>query len=856
MLYFFDTSVISQSFFMEPNIFSPRLKQNTKDTLSGLLRSMAQGLLTLVFGLLPIFFVPGVYTALGFTKSYFVAVGLFAALVLLSLSILRSGSVRVVFPPALAFFWAFALIAIVSGVLSGDVNDALYGNVLEVHTAAFVTLMALVMTLALAFAGAKAAVARIFMALGVSALLLQLYHIVRLFAGSDFLSFGLFTSATVSPLGSFNDLAIFSGWVLLIVLVMWQQIASTLYGRIVSAILIVTSLCILAVINFYTVWLVVGFFSLLMVLYLVSRDTWLKSPTEENLPVSRFALSVVGFVCLISGAFIISGDYLGGLTSRLTQINYLEIRPSIASTLSITHSVLSENALLGTGPNRFEDAWRQYKNPVINQTPFWNTNFSAGSGYIPTLFVTTGLAGGAFVLLFLGAFLYLGYRTLFTTVIKDSGWYLVGTVSFISAIYLWLMAIVYVPGVSILLLASLMTGLTLAAYVTVRSDIGVAVDVAERKQYGLLLIAAVLILIISSVLSVIGVSKQFVASEVYADTVRAFQTGAGFVETDAGLKRAQDLNVQDIFTAERAQLRLAELRALGSQESTALTQQRYSTLLTEGIELAKLAVFQDATNPNNYIVLSNFYGLLDPAQFTEARAQNESLFAKARELDPTNPVYLVLLAQYKAQVGDLAAAREHLMEAVRIKGDYTDALFLLSQLDIQEGKVEDAIAVTSAIVSLEPTNPTRYFQLGILLATTNNLTAATEAFENAVSLDTNYANARYFLALTYLDQNRKDDALIQLRLVEQTNSDNAMVKDLINQVETGTYQKPQASFGVPVESGAVVSQDGDVTTATEVPDTSLVTPLNKTSIDGQEEIIPETKNEIVEESIEETGLAQ
>ena len=86
---------------MEQNIFSPRLQQGNKDSLSSSLRFLAQGILTLVFGLLPVFFIPSVYTSLGFTKIYFVALGLFAALVFLSLSILRSGNLRVVVPPVL-----------------------------------------------------------------------------------------------------------------------------------------------------------------------------------------------------------------------------------------------------------------------------------------------------------------------------------------------------------------------------------------------------------------------------------------------------------------------------------------------------------------------------------------------------------------------------------------------------------------------------------------------------------------------------------------------------------------------------------------------------------------------------------
>lgn len=823
---------------MEQNIFSPRLQQGNKDSLSSSLRFLAQGILTLVFGLLPVFFIPSVYTSLGFTKIYFVALGLFAALVFLSLSILRSGNLRVMVPPALALFWLFAVVAIASALLSGDALDALYGNVMEVHTASFFVLMALVMTTALAFTGAKSAVARLFGALGIGASFLQLFHLLRLVFGPEFLSFGLFTSPTISLIGSFNDLAIFSGLIILVTLIVMQQISSHILGRVIAGFLILSSLILLAVINFYTVWLIVGFLGLLMFLYLISKDTWLRAETEDSLPVSRFVLAMVGLVCVFAGAFIISGDFLGSTISKAVNLNYLEIRPSITATIDITGAVISTDALLGTGPNRFEDAWRQYKNPVINQTLFWNTNFSAGSGYIPTLFVTTGIAGGTLFVLFLLAFCYLGYRTLFATSIKDHGWYLVGTISFISALYLWVMSVVYVPGVVILLLAALMTGISFAVYITVMPATGVEVDVTSSKQYGLLLIAAVLIIIITSTLSVIGVSKQYFANAIYADTVRAFQAGADLPTTDESLKRSQDLSKQDLFVSERAQLRLSELVRLNGTDPETVDKQRYAAILSEGISLAEQAVLLDNTNPANYLLLTNFYGLLDPKEFEGLRERTEGLFTKARELDSTNPGYFVLQAQYMARIGDLEAARKNLQDAIAIKGDYTDALFLLSQLDIQEGKTEDALAITRSIITIEPTNPTRYFQLGILLATTNKVAEAVGAFETAVSLDNSYANARYFLALTYLDFDRKEDALIQLRLVQESNPDNTMIKDLISQVESGTYQKPKSTFEVPVQNGEVVTQQEDVTTSSEVPTTDLVTPLNNSN--SEDESIQET----------------
>ncbi len=834
---------------MEQNIFSPRIKQENADSLSGTMRSLAQWVMIAVFGLLPLFFIPSLYTSVGFVKVYFVSLGIFAVIVLLSLSILRSGNLKLVMPASLAFFWLFTLTALASGLLSGDVKDALYGNTLEIHTVSFFVLMALIMTTAMSFSGSKGSVARLFIFLGIGAALLQIYHTLRLFFGADFLSFGIFSVPTVSPLGSFNDLAIFSGLVIIVALIIIQQISYHLLGRVVSGFLIVNSLLILSIINFYIVWLVLGFLSLLMFLYLISKDTWLKSE-DDSLPVPRFVLVTVATVCLFSGAFIISGQYLGDAISSKTQISYLEVRPSVSATLDISRSVAGQNVLLGIGPNRFEDAWRQYKNPVINQTIFWNTNFSAGSGYIPTIFITTGIAGGGLFIMFLLGFIYLGYKTLFTIKSVDSGWYLVGTISFITSIYLWFMALVYVPGVVILLLAALMTGISFAVYKTVSPEKGLIVDVVKNRQHGFLLIAAVLMLVTSATLTTISVSKQFIAGVIYADTIKDFQEGADLITTDAGLARSQDLNKQDIFVSERAQLRLLQLNQLSTADPANVDQQKYIKLLAEGIGFAEQAISLDDKNPANQILLSNFYSLLNPIEFEGLAEKNTALFDKAQMLDPTNPSYSILRAQYMARTGDLVATRKYLMEAVSKKSDYTDALFLISQLDIQEGKTADAIAVTRSIISIEPTNPTRYFQLGVLLATTNNLDEAVSVLETAVGLDVNYANARYFLALAYLDRDRKDDALVQLRIIEETNRDNQMIKELIGQVEDGSYKKSEPVSEVPVKGDSGVSQQEGVTTSTVAPNTDLLTPINNT---GAKKIDSTPEPEIIISEPEETS---
>lgn len=814
---------------MEPNIFSPRIQQFKKDSLGQSLFTLAKIILVFVFGLLPVFFVPQVFTALGLSKIYFVVIGLFIAFILLSLSVLREGKMRLVAPLALGLFWAFTIFSLAAGLLSGDKADSLYGNFIEVNTASFFLVMALVMTISLAFSDAKNSILRLFIVLGMSALALQTFHVLRLFFGPEFLSFGIFTAPTVSLIGSFNDLAIFSGLVIIVTLIVLQQLVVSRFQHTLATLLIVLSLILLSVINFYIVWLIVGFVGLLMTLYLVSKDTWLKSTDSDNLPVSRFTLGLVGFVCIFSGAFIISSDFLGATISKFVDISYLEVRPSVGATLDVAKSVLSKNAFFGTGPNQFEVAWREHKDPIINQTVFWNTDFTSGSGFVPTLFVTTGITGGVLFSLFLLMFVYLGYRTLFTAKFSESSWYLIGTISFFSAVYLWSMAILYVPGIVIMLLAAIMTGVSFAVYTTVVPTKGIFIDVTSNKKYGLVLIAAVLVVIISSTLSVIKVSKLYLANVVYADTILLFQSGGDLSMVDEKLSRAQNLFDSDVFLAERAQLRFIQLNQMSAADPATVDRQKFDAALVEGINLAERALSLDRNNPVNYILLSNFYGLLDPNQFEGIREKTEGLLNQARDLDPTNPYYLLSLAQYQVRINDLEGARSRLLEAINAKSDFTEALFLLAQIDIQEGKTESAIEVTRAMISIEPNNPTRYFQLGFLLATINNLNESNKAFEVAVQLDPNYANAQYFLALNYLDQNRVDEALKLLNEVRKNNPDNEAVISLISQAESGSYQRKQSDIGISVQNNADVSQEEGVTTSSQLPDTDLVTPLNRSS---------------------------
>lgn len=820
---------------MKDNIFLPRFNNLAKDSIGEWLHTLARFFFVLTFSLAPIFFIPNIGLSLGFAKAYFVLIGVSIVLILLSLTILRRGVINFNFPLPLVLFWFFTFLALASALLSSDKQDAIWGNALEVQTVGFLTLMGLIMTTGLIMGKTKLTITKLFIASGLVSLLLLGIQFLRLIFGPEFLSFNLFISNTSSYLGSFNDLAIFSGLVLIVSMILVQGVRFAWVGRILLSTVMTLASFSLIVINFSYVWIIVGIFGLLLLLYILSKDTWLRLDTEEKQTTSPFAVVAILVVILISALFAIGGSNLGSAVSKVTGVSYLEVRPSFSATMDIIKATYSEDALLGVGPNRFEDAWRQYKDPVINETNFWSADFSAGSGFVPTIFVTTGIAGSIAFILFLLTFIYVGYRTLIVTKLED-GWHLLGVLTFVSALYLWLVSIIYVPGSFIMIVASLMTGLSLAVYSSNNLAKNFSVSVIDNKQYGLMLIIVILFVIAFTVSSVFNVSKQLLAQINYNNTIQAMVNNKPLPEIDSMLQKSEQLFAQDIYFAERAKLRLNELnRLIAISEPTPNDQQVFQSALMEGIALSEQAISLDSTNPFNYALLASFYGLLDSSQANEVKDRRDSSLDKARQLDPTNPSYWLLSAQFSARHGDFVSARDSLNQAIKLKKNYTDALFMLSQLDISEGNVDSAIKVTGSIIAIEPNNPTRYFQLGILLATTKNLEGAVTAFKEAIRLDSNYANARYFLALTYLDMNKKDEALAELKFIETTNKDNQDLKNLISAVESGEFTRPDTGFATPVNDDNVVEKQEEVTTTSKVPDTELLNPLNQVKDESKKE---------------------
>ncbi len=802
----------------------------SSDPVETTLLGISENILVFTFGLLPLLFVPVSFIAFDYVKTAVVVVAMLLAIIFYSLSVLRSGQISLTSPLALWGLWGIAIATSVSAVLSGDMLDAFIGEDMGVHTAVFAILLAGTATTSLLIIRTKEAITRLYVLLTGSAIVLALFHIVRIVFGPQALSLGVFNGLVSTPIGGWNDLALFFGLSILLSLVALEQLSLTKPGKILFGSVVVFSLVMLCVVNFIAVWVVLGLVSLVVLMYSLTKDRFSeKTLALEGGKSSTSLLSVVLSVAvfIVALVFIIGGGSVGGAISKATGISYVEVRPSFEATMDVARGVFQDNAFVGIGPNKFVDAWRMYKDASINQTVFWATDFTGGNGYLTTVFVTTGVVGIFAWVVFFALFLFAGFRLLFKPVHVDRVWYFIGSSSFAAAAYLWGMSALYVPGASIVLLAGIFTAVMFITYAKLITTRPVVFSIATNKRAGFVLVGAVMVVIVGASTTLYYIGRQYASVYTFGQAVYEAQTATELAPIEEKIASAYAIQKNDVFASRLASLQLAKMNALsGLQELTEAQQQELQLSVQNGINAALMATQEDPTDSIHWSTLGSIYSVLAGAAVEGAQDKAREAFAKAREFDPSNPLHILLEAQLNSRTGDIQGARTKAQEAIGLKPDYTDALFFLTQLDIAEGKTADAIATTQAIISLEPNNPARYYQLGVLQSASNDLNGAIAAFEKAVSLDTNYANARYFLALAYAQNGNTDGALSQLQAVLDLNPGNADVLGLIERLRSG---EPliSSSADVPqmIESTSVNAEDDAVTT-TEAPDTSLISPVN------------------------------
>ncbi|MEL6805653.1 MAG: hypothetical protein AAFO91_17930, partial [Bacteroidota bacterium] len=312
---------------------------------------------------------------------------------------------------------------------------------------------------------------------------------------------------------------------LILCMLVLEQLPMTSAGKAILWAVAGISLLLLAVINFFLVWVLLGIIGFVVLVFSMTRQRF----TPTQLSIDGKAKNEGGVVLLaaaitvVSVLFVIMGSSLGAWINNLTGISYVEVRPSVEATVNIARSVLQADPAIGVGPNKFVDAWRQYRDPSINETIFWNTPFLSGSSYLTTSIVELGVLGFIAWMTFLGWLLVSGFRMLSASTNSDRFWRFVGISAFIATLYYWTMAALYAPGAATLLLAAVCTGVFLVAYSTIVPVRSVTISAVRNRNLAFVFVAVVMVII------VIAISATYLVVQ-NAQSVYSFNKALNSVE--------------------------------------------------------------------------------------------------------------------------------------------------------------------------------------------------------------------------------------------------------------------------------------------------------------------------------------
>ncbi len=749
-----------------------------------------------------IFFFPFFGVSLDVAKMSFLSLLVIVSLILWAISRLKEGTLVLPWSlPALALLLLVG-ITVFSAIFSEAIQPSFWGAGYETTTASATIILATLFFLASLFIRTPKQVTTLYGGFICVLLVVGVYEIIRFFFGPDVLSFGIFNNILANPIGKWNDLALLYGLFGTVSLLALSSFSPRGVIRVFLFVAYGLSLTLLFLVNFSLAWGLFAFsaIAILGFILMTKRDPASPETTPNTSAPLKFSyrMPLLPLVsAIIAIIFLLPGNTLADLTGGRLGLSNIEVRPSWSATFDVVKASVKENPFLGVGPNRFADAWLVYKPEGVNNTLFWNTEFEQGIGIIPSTLVTMSVLGMFFWLFFLLSFARAGVRATFVPR-EDTHTSVLFFGSFLAAVYLFLAMILYVPGAALVILAFLFAGVTLGMIARENPAQEKTLIFAENPRIGFISVLALVVVLIFSAVGAYAYLSRFLGTAYAGAGVEALTTG-DLSRAEEKLTRAKTFFPHDSVLRIKTEVAIARMRAALTEtaDTTGDLQIRFQETLGNAVSEAREAIVYDETNYQNWITLGRVYESIVPLKIEGAYENAKAAYERAAVVNPKNPAMILTLARLEAARGDLGMAREYLGKAIEMKGDYTEAIFALAQLEAEEGNVKKAIEETRRASLIAPNDIGVFFQLGFLLYTARDYSGAVEALERTVFLNPVYANAKYFLGLSYAKLGRTGDAITQFEGIQTLNPDNEEVERILGNLRTGN--NPFASVVPPEE---------------------------------------------------------
>src|SRR3989344_3149056 len=763
----------------------------------GMFDKIAQWSMLLLISLLPVFFVPLLWITLVQAKVILIVLLLLVAAVAWVAARFVEGSVRV---PASLLLLCGVLIPLAyafSAAFSGVAQISLVGSGVEQDTLAFASILFAALALsALIFSEGERSAVEVLGSISLGAFLLLALEVVH-FAMPSLSLGGVIASQTGNAFGNWHEFAIILGFFTLLGLAVRTTAAAAGVWKYLFYAISFVSLGFLLVANFFDVWAVLSVTAAIALLVELSA-------TRARSGRIAFSLGMHGVWVAVIALAIFSmmfGSYINNVLPTRIKVSHTEVRPSWQGTMGIGGAALTQPATLffGSGPNTFAREWGLYKPASVNQTIFWNADFNAGVGSIPTSFVTTGIVGTLAWIMFLAALLWTAARALIRRAHDVSDTLYVAALGLTSA-YLAVFLVLYVPGpalsVSVFLAAGLLVAFARHAGIGRPLFVSLGAGGARSIGHASLLIVFGIVIIAAP----LGIARVLASEVILNRGIVVFNRTQDTAATSVLIKQALRVNPSSARAHRLAvQLGLIQLQQMlaevDTQDEAARTQLQVTLEATIQHGLAAVAI--NANDYQNWLELAGLYQQLAGVKVEGAYENARAAYQRARLENPSSPVPLFQLAQIELLAGNKEAALQNLAAAAQLKPDFAAAYYVASQIYASTNDLKNALAAAALATQYAPQDPLVWYNAGAIAYAAKDYPNAIVALEQALTLQSNYANAAYVLGLAYYDAGRAADSLKVFEALGALDPDQQVVKDAIKNLRAG--KSPTATATAPTK---------------------------------------------------------
>ena len=667
--------------------------------LSNILDRISFWALFCVIVLLPIFFLPFTKIPIETAKGFLLVIGLAISIIFWTAARFSDGKIVLPRSSILVSGFGIAIAFLLSALFSPVARVSFFGTMFDFGTFHSILAGFLLMFICGVTLRDLKKIKIVLLGFVLSSLFLILFQIFHIFL-PNLLSLGILAGKTSNILGSWNTLGLFAGLFTITSLFIIEFFRISKLNKLLLSISILFSIFLIAITNFSLIWIILGSFTLLIFIFKISLTS--VPHTAEG---GKRVFPILSFlIVMISLLFFITGPSIGQFLPNHFNISNTEVRPSFGTTMTIAKSVLSKNPVLGAGPNRFSEMWDMYKPEVINSTYLWNSSFNQGSGLIPTFAITTGALGIIAWIIFLVLIVLNGFKSFFSSIKKGVSEGFILAFFFVLSLYLFTVSFFYPAGIVVFFLALAFLGIFIGLYANSREKGEITISFLEdpRKSFFSILFL-VFIILVSATAGFIYV-ERFISIVYFQKTISAQTVPLA----ELNINKAVSLYSNDFYLRTYSQVYVVKMNSLINKGSS-LTEADKNDLkdsIEQSTGAAKLATIYDKTNYINFSTLGSTYELVAPLGVTDAYNNAVDAYKTASALNPLNPSLKLSLAHVYLLEGKTQEAKDYANQALTLKGDYVDALVVLSQIAKSEGNTTDALSYAQAALSLLPQNTT------------------------------------------------------------------------------------------------------------------------------------------------------